>query len=98
MDVVDVVNLYRKEHKVSVMQQGLVLMVTGMAVVFAFLVILIFITKLLSIVVRKYFPEKEVPIKQTPPAAKAIGSAPVGAHDGAEIAAAIAVAAAYAKR
>jgi len=83
---------------VSVMQQGLVLMITGMAVVFAFLVILIFITKLLSVVVLKYFPEKEVPLKPTPPAAQAIGSAPVGAHDGAEIAAAIAAAAAYAKR
>jgi len=83
---------------VSVMQQGLILMVTGMAVVFSFLVILIFITKLLSMVVLKYFPEKVVPIKPTPPAIQAIGSAPAGAHDGAEIAAAIAAAAAYAKR
>lgn len=80
------------------MQQGLVLMVTGMAVVFAFLVILIFITKLLSLVVLKYFPEKVVPIKPTPPTVQVIGSAPAGAHDGAEIAAAIAAAAAYAKR
>jgi oxaloacetate decarboxylase gamma subunit len=94
----DDVNLYRKELKVSVMQQGLVLMATGMAVVFAFLVILIFITKLQSKVVLKYFPEKEVTIKPPSPAIQAIGAAPVGANDGAEIAAAIVAAAAYAKR
>lgn len=94
----------------SVMQQGLVLMVTGIAVVFAFLIILIIITKFLSVVVQKYFPEKAVQIKPTSPVVQLSGSTPgstgrgsepatgaqIGA--GAQIAAAIAAAASYSKR
>lgn len=66
-------------------------MVIGMAVVFSFLVILVFVTKILSAVVSKYFPEKEVPVKAT------VSRAAVGSAD-AEIAVAIAAAAAFAKR
>lgn len=73
----------------SVMEQGLILMVTGMSVVFAFLVILVYVSKLLSAIVCKYFPEKEVPVKKTP-------VRPAAGNAEAEIAAAIA--AAYAKR
>ena len=66
-------------------------MVTGMAVVFTFLVILVFVTKLLSAVVTKYFPEKEAPVKATAPRT-------VGGSADAEIALAIAAAAAQTKR
>ncbi len=73
------------------MEQGLILMVIGMTVVFSFLVILIFVTKILSAVVSRYFPEKEVAVKA--PAPRIIGGS---AH--AEIALAIAAAAAQSKR
>lgn len=73
------------------MEQGLVLMVIGMAVVFSFLVILIFVTKILSAVVTRYFPEKEVPVKASAPRI-------IGGSADAEIALAIAAAAAQSKR
>ncbi|MCF7934108.1 MAG: OadG family protein [Spirochaetia bacterium] len=73
------------------MEQGLVLMVTGMAVVFSFLVILVFITKILSAVVTRFFPEKEIPVRAAAPRI-------VGGSADAEIAAVIAAAAAHAKR
>ena len=64
---------------------GLTLTVIGMSVVFLFLILLVFVMKLLSFVVHKYFPEKEVLV----PAAAGAGNA--------EIAAAIAAAAAFQK-
>ncbi len=70
----------------SLMEQGLLLMVTGMTVVFSFLVILVIVTKILSAVVHKYFPGKEVPVK-------AAVSRIVGGSADAEIAAVIAAAA-----
>jgi oxaloacetate decarboxylase gamma subunit len=73
------------------MEQGLVLMVIGMAVVFAFLIILVFVTKILSAVVTKYFPEKEIPIKTVAPRI-------IGGSADAEIAAAIAAATAHSQR
>lgn len=66
-------------------------MVTGMAVVFAFLIILVFVTKILSAVVGRFFPEKEVPVKATAPRI-------IGGSADAEIAVAIAAAAAHSKR
>jgi len=75
----------------SSIEQGLVLMLVGVAVVFIFLVILVFITKLLSYVVLRYFPEKEKPAPKKP-------SAPAAGSRDAEIAAAIAAATAYSKR
>jgi oxaloacetate decarboxylase gamma subunit len=81
------VSIYRKEHTVSLVEQGLVLMVVGMAVVVAFLVILVFSTKSLSAVITKYFPEKEIIVKKRPGAA--------GRSSDAEIAAAVAAATAY---
>jgi sodium pump decarboxylase gamma subunit len=75
---------------VSLVEQGLVLMVTGMAVVFVFLVILVFSTKTLSAVVTKYFTEKEKPVKRRPQTG--------GGTAEAEIAAAVAAVAAYSQR
>ena len=73
-------------------------MVTGMAVVFVFLVILVYVTKLLSAVVTKFFPEKEEPVKNTAkPAAAGLQTPPSISAD-AEIAAAIAAAAFHARR
>lgn len=65
-------------------EQGLTLMVVGMAVVFLLLVLLVYIMKLLSFVVNRYFPELEEEVK---PKAQGTGEA--------EILAAIAAAAAY---
>ncbi len=84
------------------MQQGLILMITGMSVVFSFLVILIFVTKFLSFFVGKYFPEPEQPVAvSAPPSAvpsQVSASAQTTAGAGTEIAAAIAAAARYTKR
>ena len=38
---------------------GLIIMLLGMGVVFFFLVLLVYTTKLLSFLVRKYLPEKQ---------------------------------------
>jgi oxaloacetate decarboxylase (Na+ extruding) subunit gamma len=67
-----------------VIEQGLTLMVVGMAVVFSLLVLLVYVMKLLSFVVQRYFPDKEEVIK---PKTQGAGEA--------EIMAAIAAAAAY---
>lgn len=80
-------SIYRKEHTVSLVEQGLVLMVVGMAVVVAFLIILVFSTKSLSAIINKYFPEKEIPVKKRPQS--------TGRSADAEIAAAVAAATAY---
>lgn len=71
----------------SLVEQGLVLMIVGMVVVVAFLVILVFSTKSLSAIIHKYFPEKVIPVKKRPQAA--------GRSADAEIAAAVAAATAY---
>lgn len=80
----------------SIMQQGLILMVTGMAVVFAFLVILIYVTKFLSFIVGKYFPEKMQPVTVSAPvSAVPVHAAVPAVEKDTEIAAAIAAAALY---
>lgn len=71
-------------------EQGLILMLIGVSVVFIFLILLVIITKLLSFIVLRYFPEKEKPAARPP--------APQAGNQDAEIAAAIAAAAAYTKR
>lgn len=75
-------------------------MVVGMAVVFSFLIILVFSTKLLSSFINKFFPEKEKVVKKrTQPAGGPTPSGTAGASSSdAEIAAAVAAAAAYSKR
>ena len=74
-----------REILVSQINNGLIIMLLGMGVVFVFLVLLVFSTKLLSFLVRKYLPEKQEVINAS--------STPlVGASaeaEGAQIAAAI---------
>ncbi|ADK83100.1 OadG family transporter subunit [Sediminispirochaeta smaragdinae] len=64
--------------------QGLTLMVVGMAVVFILLVLLVYVMKLLSFVVNRFFPDKE---EEVQPKTQRAGEA--------DILAAIASAAAY---
>ena len=73
----------------SSIEQGLVLMLVGVSVVFIFLVLLVFIIKIMSFIVLRFFPEKEEPPKKP--------SGGAGNRD-AEIAAAIAAATAYSKQ
>ncbi|MBR6348875.1 MAG: OadG family protein [Spirochaetales bacterium] len=70
------------------LKNGLFLLVMGMAIVFVFLTILVFTTKGVSKIVRKF--EKKVPAAaQNAPQASA---APAGSSDDAEVAVAIAAA------
>ena len=69
------------------LKNGLILLGMGMAIVFVFLTILVFTTKSVSKIVRKF--EKKVPAAQTAPQAV---TAPAGSSDDAEIAVAIAAA------
>lgn len=41
---------------------GLIIMFVGMSVVFFFLVLIIFAMRVMSAIVLKFFPEKEVPV------------------------------------
>ena len=69
------------------LKNGLFLLAMGMAIVFVFLTILVFTTKGVSKIVRKF--EKKVPAAQAAPQA---ASAPAGSSDDAEVAVAIAAA------
>jgi oxaloacetate decarboxylase gamma subunit len=62
---------------------GLIIMIVGMLVVFFFLILIVLAMRIMSAVVLKYFPEKEI---QDKPARKA---------DDSEIAAAVAAVKAY---
>ena len=62
---------------------GLIIMIVGMLVVFFFLALIVFTMRIMSAVVVKYFPEKEIPLK------------PARKSDDSEIAAAIAAVKAY---
>ena len=75
---------------------GLILMVLGMGVVFVFLTLLVFSTKFLSFIIRKYFPESAKPVVRPSSVSAAAPTAPNPA--GAEIAAAIAAAVVRSKR
>jgi len=44
-----------------VLTQGLALTIIGMSVVFIILILLVFVMKLLSVIVFRFFPEKEEP-------------------------------------
>ena len=70
---------------VTNLQNGLILLVLGMGTVFVFLAVLIFATKLMGKIVKKFVPE--VP-ETKQPAASAVVTAPAAGND-AEIAAAI---------
>ncbi len=62
---------------------GLILMVMGMGIVYVFLVILIYSSKLTSWLITKFFPVKEVPVQPIKRAGGSSGS-------DAEVAAAVA--------
>ncbi|MCF7953705.1 MAG: OadG family protein [Spirochaetales bacterium] len=81
--------MFSKERNVSAIEQGLTLMLIGMAVVFTFLILLVLVMKVLSAFVQKYFPEKEKPVAAARPAAS---------NKDAEIAAAAAAAASFSRR
>ncbi|MDA3851307.1 MAG: OadG family protein [Spirochaetaceae bacterium] len=69
------------------MELGWTITGVGMLVVFSFLVLIVIVMNIMSSVVLKYFPEKEVPVKQNK-----------GKMDNlAEIAAAVAAVQAYSK-
>ena len=84
-----------REILVSQINNGLIIMLLGMGVVFVFLVLLVFTTKLLSFLVRRYLPEKPQVISNA-------SSTPlVGASaeaEGAQIAAAITAAVAQSSK
>ncbi len=74
-----------KEQLIAQMNNGVILMFLGIGTVFVFLTLLVFLTKGLSAIVKKFFPQKSPAVVQRPSsAAVAVGSAP-----DAEIAAAI---------
>ena len=84
------------EQLVSQLKNGLVLLVLGMAIVFVFLTILVFTTKGVSKVVRKF--EKKKPVAQVAaPAAVSATAAPAASTSEAEVALAIAAAMAKSK-
>jgi oxaloacetate decarboxylase gamma subunit len=84
-----------KELLVEQVNNGLILLLLGMGVVFLFLTLLVFTTKFLSFFVRKYLPEKVPTIAKRPVSAS---GSPAVETVGSEIAAAIAAAVAQSKR
>lgn len=73
-----------KEQLIAQLENGVILMLLGMGTVFVFLTLLVFLTKGLSALVRKFFPQKSPAVVQRPAAAVAVGTA-----SDAEVAAAI---------
>ena len=53
--------------EIDLLGEGLEFMVLGMLIVFAFLVVLVYVMKLQAIVINKFFPEKapEAPVAST---------------------------------
>ncbi|MDD3823813.1 MAG: OadG family protein [Sphaerochaetaceae bacterium] len=84
-----------KELLLEQVNNGLILMVLGMGVVFTFLTLLVFSTKFLSFFVKKYLPETMPTVAKRPVSAS---DSPIADTAGAEIAAAIAAAVAHSKR
>ncbi len=82
------------EQLLSQLKNGLVLLVLGMSIVFVFLTILVFTTKTVSKIVRKF--EKKKPAAQAAPAAPVAAAAPA-AISASEAEIALAIAAAMAK-
>ena len=84
------------EQLVSQLKNGLVLLVLGMAIVFVFLTILVFTTKAVSKIVRKFEKKKPAAQVAAPAASGAVAASAAPAAD-AEIALAIAAAMAKSK-
>ncbi len=83
-----------KELLIEQVNNGLILLVLGMGVVFLFLTLLVFSTKFLSFFVKKYLPEKVSTVAKRPVSAS---GPPTADSAGAEIAAAITAAVAQSK-
>lgn len=64
----------------NLLSEGLTLMIFGMGFVFVFLTLLVFVTKTMSSLVNKYFPEA-APVAKPKPAAKAAAPAAAGNND-----------------
>ena len=73
-----------KAQLIAQLNDGVILMLLGLSTVFVFLTLLVFMTKGLSAIVTKFFPQKSPAVVQRPTSAIAVGIAP-----DAEIAAAI---------
>lgn len=58
-----------------ILEQGLILMVLGMGVVFAFLSLLVIIMNLSAKIILRFFPEKEEPVPQQADASAEIAAA-----------------------
>ncbi|MGI6466852.1 MAG: OadG family protein [Sphaerochaetaceae bacterium] len=84
-----------KELLIEQVNNGLILMVLGMGVVFVFLTLLVFTTKLLSTLVIKFMPEQSVAQR---PASATVSASSVTTSTDTEIAAAITAAVAHSKR
>lgn len=85
-----------KELLMEQVSNGLILMLLGMGVVFVFLTLLVFSTKLLSFLVRRFLPEKTSVAPQRRPAAATVPSVADSAN--AEVVAAITAAVAKSKQ
>lgn len=73
-----------KEQLIAQLNNGVILLFLGIGTVFLFLTLLVFLTKGLSAIVTKFFPQKSPAVVQRPASAVAVGSG-----NDAEIAAAI---------
>ncbi len=82
-----------KEQLVTQLQNGVILMVLGIATVFVFLTLLVFLTKGMSALVRKLAPEKPKAVVSSP---AAVSTSAASASE-ADIAAAIVAAFAKSK-
>ena len=85
------------EQLTSQIKNGLILLVLGMAIVFVFLTILVFTTKLVSKIVRK-FEKSPAPAAATVVAQPTVAQPVVKASNDAEVAAAIAATVAKSKK
>jgi oxaloacetate decarboxylase gamma subunit len=83
-----------KELLLEQMNNGLILLALGMGVVFVFLILLVFSTKFVSYVIRRFFPE---PVAQNVRPSQAMATVSPRTADG-EIAAAIVAAVAQSHR
>ena len=74
-----------KEELIAQLQNGVILMLLGIGTVFVFLTLLVFLTKGLSAIVNKFFPQKTAAVVHNP----ASTTVAVGPGSDAQIAAAI---------
>ena len=83
-----------KEQLVAQLENGVILMILGIATVFVFLTLLVFLTKGMSAIARKIAPAKKPTVVVSSPSAATISASPASEAD---IAAAIVAAFAKSK-